>query len=188
MIVYNFDSKIVNTPQEIIKNAKENNLLINGNGIKKEILREIFEVDNYKLKLGDLIEHFYYQKLNKIFEWILKIYNNILINKIEKTYEIKKVLVEHKYFILNNEDIMYINLHQDNYTVIDGKVWTIIFYGEISNINGGQLVSKNRKIIPKSNMMVLLEEGEEYSMSPFMLKNIKNIGIMEIITFYFLIE
>jgi hypothetical protein len=188
MIVYNFDSKIVNTPEDIINNANEDNFIITGNGIKKVIINKIFEVNNYKLELGNLIEQFYYQKINKIFEWIMFAYNKKLKNKMKKNHEIKKVFIEHKYYILNNNDLMYLNLHQDNYTITNTKVWTINFYGEINNITGGQLVSKNIKIIPRSNMIVLLEEGEEHSILPFMVENIENKGVREIISFFFLIE
>lgn len=188
MMIYNFDSKIVNTPEDMISNAKEDDFTITGIGIKKVIINEIFKVENYKLQLGNLIEQFYYQKINKIFEWIMTIYNKNLKNKMKKIYEIKKVLIEHKYFILKNNDIMYMNLHEDNYTICDNKVWTINFYGEILNIDGGQLVSKNNKIIPRSNMIILLEEGEEHAILPFTPKNKKDIGIREVISFFFLIE
>jgi CRISPR/Cas system-associated exonuclease Cas4 (RecB family) len=188
MIVYNFDSKIVNTPEEIIKNAKENDSIIMGDGIKKVIINKIFEVENYKLQLGDLIEQFYYQKINKIFEWIMSAYNKNLKKKMKKNYEIKKVFIEHKYFILNNNDLMYMNFHQDNYTITNTKVWTINFYGEINNIDGGKIVLKNKEIIPRSNMIVLIEEGEVHSILPFMTKNKEEIGIRELISFFFLIE
>jgi type III secretion system FlhB-like substrate exporter len=188
MLTYYFDSKIVNTPEDIIKEAKENNIIIGGNGIKKLILNNIFEVENYKLKLGNLIEQFYYQKINKIFEWIMLVYNKKLKDKMQVNNEIKKVIIEHKYFILNNNDIMYMNLHQDNYSIIDGKCWTINFYGEISNITGGHLISKNKKLLPISNMLVLFEEGEEYSILPFMVKNNEEKGIREVISFFFIIE